>query len=95
MTFLSQSFRYQILFPIKYLFFMISFYKTGSVERFLFLFFVSQEPDTRARGDAKVDISRVPRHVVPKIDLHTIATLGIQYGSENISRGKHARVTSD
>lgn len=31
----------------------------------------------------------------PEIDLHTMEPLGIQYGSENISRGKHARVTSD
>lgn len=31
----------------------------------------------------------------PEIDLHTMEALGIQYGSENISRGKHARVTSD
>jgi len=54
------------------------------------------EPDTHGARQRSIfehyDLANVTR---PEIDLHTMETLGIQYGSENISRGKHARVTSD
>jgi len=46
-----------------------------------------------ARGDAKIDIWALGLASVtrPEIDLHTMETLSIQYGSENISHGKSMR----
>lgn len=58
--------------------------------------FFLPEPDTHEATQRSIferyGLANVTR---PEIDLHTMEALGIQYGSENISRGKHARVTSD